>query len=163
MNRTTPHDRALQLIAAARVEGISDSDRAWLTAHLEECASCSEHARATDRALRSLRTAAIPLPKDLAARTQFRVRLRAMELREREPKRRAVWLACAVSWIFGIASAPYVWNLFQWLGHRAGLPKIVWEFGFGLWWAVPALFAAAVVLLESARKGDQSNWIGQGS
>jgi hypothetical protein len=157
------HNRALQLIAVARVEGISDADRAWLSAHLEECTSCSGHAHQTDQALSSLRTTTISLPKDLAARTQFRVRLRAMELREREPKRRAVWLACAVSWIFGIASAPYVWNLFQWLGHRAGLPKIVWEFGFGLWWAVPALFAAAVVLLESARRGDQSNWLGQGS
>ena len=156
------HNRALQLIAGARVEGISDSERAWLNAHLEECASCNEHARSTDRALRSLRSASVPLPKDLAARTQFRVRLRAMELREREPRHRALWLACAASWIFGIVSAPYVWNLFQWLGQRAGAPRLVVEIGFGLWWMVPAVFAVIVVILEGARQSAGSRWTGEG-
>jgi hypothetical protein len=157
------HTRALQLIAQARVEGIPESDSAWLRTHLEECEFCTEHARQTDRALRSLRSASIPLPEGLASRTQFRVRLRAMELREREPKRRALWLACAVSWAFGIASAPYVWRLFQWFGERTGVPKLVWEVGFGLWWTIPALFAAAVLLIESSRKGDQPDWLSQGS
>ena len=160
---TDLHDRALQLIAKARVEGIPDADSTWLRAHLEECEFCTEQARQTDRALRSLRTASIPLPEGLASRTQFRVRLRAMELREREPKRRALWLACAVSWAFGIVSAPYVWRLFQWFGERAGVPKLVWEVGFGLWWTIPALFAAAVLLIESSRKGDQPDWMSQGS
>ena len=157
------HERALQLIAQARVDGMSDTDRNWLRAHLEECDFCVEHARRTDRALRLLRTAPISLPAGLASRTQFRVRLRAQELREREPKRRALWLACGVSWIFGVASAPYVWSLFQWLGQRTGVPKLVWEVGFGLWWSIPALFAVAVLLMESSRKGEQADWINQGS
>jgi hypothetical protein len=157
------HDRALQLIAQGRVEGIAEVDGAWLRAHLEECEFCAAHARQTDRALRSLRTAVIPLPDGLASRTQFRVRLRAQELREREPKRRALWVACAVSWVFGVASAPYVWSLFQWLGQRTGVPKLVWEAGFGLWWSIPALFAVAVLLMESSRKGEQTDWINQGS
>ena len=157
------HDRALQLIAQARVEGIPEADSSWLRSHLEQCEFCADRARQTDRALRSMRTAAIPLPEGLARRTQFRVRLRAQELREREPKRRAMWVACAVSWAFGIASAPYVWSLFQWLGQRAGVPKLVWEVGFGLWWTIPALFAAAVLLMETSRKGEQADWIGQGN
>jgi hypothetical protein len=157
------HERALQLIAQGRVEGIGEADSTWLRAHVEECEFCAVHARQTDRALRLLRTAAIPVPDGLASRTQFRVRLRAQELREREPKRRALWLACAVSWIFGVASAPYVWSLFQWLGQRTGVPKLVWEVGFGLWWSIPALFAAAVLLMESSRKGEQTDWINQGS
>jgi hypothetical protein len=156
------HARALQLIAQARVEGIPESDSTWLRTHLEECEFCAEHARQTDRALRSLRTASIPLPEGLASRTQFRVRLRAQELREREPKRRALWFACAVSWVFGIASAPYVWRFFQWFGERTGVPKIVWELGFGLWWTIPALFAAAVLLIESSRTSEQPDWMSQG-
>ncbi len=162
MNQET-HARAEQLIAQERVEGISRAEREWLAAHLQDCAPCAALARQTDQALRSMRTAAIPLPSGLASRTQFRVRLRAQELREREPKRRALWLACGVSWIFGLASAPYVWSLFQWFGQRAGLPKLVWELGFGLWWTIPALFAAAVLLMESSRKGEQADWISQGS
>jgi predicted anti-sigma-YlaC factor YlaD len=156
------HARALQLVAKARVEGISQLERDWLTSHLQNCEFCSELARQTDRALRSLRTVAIPLPADLASRTQFRVRLRAQELREREPKRRALWLACAVSWAFGILSAPYVWRLFEWLGQQTGAPKIVWEIGFGLWWAVPAAVAAIVLLLENAKRAEEIDWSAQG-
>jgi predicted anti-sigma-YlaC factor YlaD len=157
------HQRALQLIAQARVEGIAEADSTWLRAHLHQCEFCTEHAHQTDRALRSLRTAVIALPDGLASRTQFRVRLRAQELREREPKRRALWFTCAVSWIFGVATAPYVWSLFQWFGQRTGVPKAVWEVGFGLWWTIPALFAAAVLLMETSRKGEQADWINQGS
>jgi hypothetical protein len=160
---TQLHARAQQLIAKDRVEDISQTERDWLSAHLQECRGCAERARQTDQALQSIRTMAIPLPSSLASRTQFRVRLRAQELREREPKRRALWLACVTSWIFGVASAPYVWSLFQWFGQRAGAPKLVWQVGFGLWWTIPALFAVAVLLMESSRKGEQADWINQGS
>ena len=153
------HDRALQLVAKGRVEGLAQSESNWLKAHLQDCEFCNEHARQTDRALRSLRTAAIPLPADLASRTQFRVRLRAMELREREPKRRMLWLACAASWIFGIASAPYVWRVFEWIGQLTGMPKLVLEIGFGLWWTIPAVFAVIVLLPESARQSEEPEWM----
>ena len=154
-----PHERALLLVAKARVEGLAPGESDWLTAHLEDCEFCREHARQTDRALRSLRTAAVSLPADLASRTQFRVRLRAMELREREPKRRMLWLACAASWIFGIASAPFVWRVFTWFGQLTGAPKVVLEIGFGLWWTIPALFAVIVLLLESARHPGEPEWM----
>jgi len=157
------HARAEQLIAQERVEGISQAEREWLAAHLQECAPCTDLARQTDQALRSMRAAAIPFPIGLASRTQFRVRLRAQELREQAPQRRALWFACTLSWAFGIASAPYVWRLFAWFGERTGVPKLVWEVGFGLWWTIPALFAAAVLLMENSRKGDQPDWMSQGS
>ena len=157
------HKRSLELIAKARVEGLAQQERHWLNAHLQECQFCNEHARQTDRALRSLRTAAIPLPADLASRTQFRVRLRAMELRQREPQRRMLWLACAASWVFGIASAPYVWRLFEWFGQMTGAPKLVWEVGFGLWWTIPAAFAVIVMLLESTKQSEEPGWTKQDS
>ena len=158
-----PHASAEKLIAKERVEGLSQPERASLAAHLQDCALCAERARQTDQALRSMRTASISLPAGLASRTQFRVRLRAMELREREPKRRALWLACAASWIFGIASAPYVWRLFEWFGQVTGVPKLVWEIGFGLWWTIPAAFAAIVILMEHARQSEEPDWMKQRS
>jgi len=161
MNSGNAHDRALHLIAQGRVEGIAETDSTWLRAHLEECEFCTKHARQTDRALQSLRTAVIPLPDGLASRTQFRVQLRLHELREREPQRRALWAACAVSWVFGIASAPYVWRLFQWFGERTGVPKLVWELGFGLWWTIPALFVLIVLLMEKVRQGGEPDWMRQ--
>ncbi len=157
------HERAQQLIAKERVEGLSQPERDWLAGHLQDCASCTEFARGTDQALRTLCTAAIAVPAGLVSRTQFRVHLRAQELREREPKHRWMWLACAASWIFGIASAPYVWRLFAWFGDRAGVPKLVWEIGFGLWWTIPALFAAIVLLIENARQSEEPDWMKHGS
>ena len=156
-----PHALFLRLIAKARVEGLSSSERDRLSAHLQDCSFCSEHARQTDLALRWLRAAAIPLPADLASRTQFRVHLRAQELREREPKRRLLWAICGMSWAVGVASAPYVWQAFEWMGQRLGAPKLVWEIGFGLWWTIPALVAAAVILLENARRTEENDWAPQ--
>lgn len=155
------HIRSQQLIAQQRVEGISETNRHWLDAHLQSCPTCADLARQTDYALRSLRSASIPLPSGLASRTQFRVRLRAQELQEREPRLRLLWLISGISWALGIVSAPYVWQAFAWIGQRTGAPKLVLQFGFSLWWAIPALFAAAIVLFETTRQADETGWSGQ--
>ena len=152
------HERALQLIARARVEGLPETDVAWLREHVESCDSCAELARQTDRALRLLRTAAIPLPEGLAGRTQFRVRLRAQELREREPHHQLMWITCGVSWALGVATAPYVWRIFEWVGQHTGAPKILLQLSFGLWWAIPALVAGAIMLIENARQTSATEW-----
>jgi hypothetical protein len=151
------HTRAEGLIAKERVEGISAAEQEWLSQHLRECAQCAEVANATQQALRSLRALSIPLPRELAARTQFRVRLRAQELQAREPRWRLIWAMCGASWVAGAATAPYVWRGLEWIGHRAGLPDLVWKMGFGVWWALPAIVAASILLMEggerSARRG----------
>jgi hypothetical protein len=153
------HERAQQLIAQERVESISTSDSGWLAAHLQECAGCATVAQNTAAALRALRTTPIALPSGLAERTQFRVSLRVQQLRHAEPRRRALCIAAVVSWAAGVASAPYVWRLFAWLGEHAGVPKVVWEAGFALWWAVPALVAAIVLLVEHEKQTGESYWI----
>jgi hypothetical protein len=149
------HARAEELIAQERIESISQSERDWLSTHLHECPACAQVAQQTNDALRTLRGMAFPIPRGLAARTQFRVQLRAQEMREREPKRRLLWIMCAMSWALGIATAPYVWRAFEWAGERIGLPRLVWEMGFGLWWTIPALVAAAVVVLENLRQAHE--------
>lgn len=151
------HVRAEKLIAQDRVEGISGREQDWLAAHLRECAVCAQVSQQTSNALRALRAIPIPLPRGLAARTQFRVQLRAQEMREREPQRRFLWIMCAMSWALGIATAPYVWHAFEWAGEHMGLPKLLWEMGFGLWWTIPALVAAAVVLMENVRLANEND------
>jgi predicted anti-sigma-YlaC factor YlaD len=153
------HERAQQLISQERIEGIPASDSNWLAAHLQECESCANFARNTSAALRSLQTIPIALPAGLAERTQFRVGLRAQQLRQHEPRRRALWIAAGISWVTGVASAPFVWRLFAWLGEQAGVPKLVWEMGFGLWWAVPALLAAVVLLSEHEKQNSEHYWL----
>ena len=155
------HARAEKLIAQERIEGISQSERDWLAAHLRECTTCSQVAQQTNDALRALRGLPISLPRGLAERTQFRVQLRAQEMREREPKRRLLWIMCAMSWGLGIATAPYIWQAFEWAGERLGVPRLVWELGFGLWWTIPALVAAAVVVIENIRQANERDWSGR--
>jgi len=144
------HDRAESLIAKERVEGLSTAEQDWLAQHLRECARCADSANATAKALRSLRTVGITFPRELARRTQFRVRLRARELQAREPRWRLLWAMCGASWVAGAATAPYVWRGLAWAGHHLGLPDMVWKLGFGLWWALPAMVAGAILLVENA-------------
>jgi predicted anti-sigma-YlaC factor YlaD len=149
------HARAEKLIAQERIEGITQSERNWLDSHLRECQACAQVAQQTNDAVRVLRAVHVSLPRGLAERTRFRLQLRAQEMREREPKRRLLWIMCAMSWALGIATAPYVWRVFEWAGDRMGLPRLLWEMGFGLWWTIPALIAAAVVLMENLRQANE--------
>ena len=142
------HVQAQQLIAKERVEGVSSEEQIWLAAHLGECEACSLLQTQTADALAAFRSINIDLPKNLAARTQLRVRLRAEELPKRNAGRLMLWSIAAVSWLLGVASAPFVWRGFEWAGTELHLPKLVWASGVVLWWLVPALVATGVVLRE---------------
>ena len=146
------HTRARKLIAGARVEGISAADREWLDRHLLACPDCMSVCEESDRAIRSLRAVPVPVPPELAARTRMRVYLRLQEKHERRRGAWAMWAVCGVSWAAGIASSPYIWRGFEWVGHQAGLPPLVWKMGVVMWWAAPALLAAAGFWIE------KSNW-----
>jgi len=146
---TNIHQRANELSAHRRVEGISREDEIWLSAHLGECESCAtEDARMTE-AIARLRSVHIAMPRNLASRTQMRLRMRAEELREHAPANRLVWAVAVMSWIFGLATAPFVWRGFAWVGGELHLPKLVWIAGLVLWWVVPALVATGALLLSS--------------
>jgi hypothetical protein len=76
--------------------------------------------------------------------------LRAQQSGEVSSSNTLLWIITAASWLLGIFSAPLVWRGFAWVGEWANLPKPVLEFGFVLWWAVPALIAVAAVLHQRA-------------
>ncbi|HUL14495.1 MAG TPA: hypothetical protein VLV88_00745 [Terriglobales bacterium] len=142
------HARAGQLLAKERVEGLGHEDRSWLATHLSQCDRCSASAAHLDEGLATLHSMPVDVPPGLVRRTQMRVRLRAEELREREPANKIVWALTIVSWALGVASAPFVWRGFAWLGSWAGLPKPLWEAGVVLWWLIPALVALGAILLD---------------
>jgi len=143
-----PHVRAKEWTSRKLVEGLSRDEERLLSAHLAECAPCTREEAALGEALSALRSLPIELPRNLAGRAQMRVRMRTEELREQGPASRLIWAVAAVSWIFGLATAPFVWRAFAWLGEQTGAPKLLLQFGFLLWWAMPALLAAGVVLWE---------------
>lgn len=151
------HQRAQKLIAQQSFEPVSFNDQSWLSAHLAECESCAAENLHLNESLLALRTMHLDLPRNLASRTQFRVRLRAEELREKEPAKKFLWLIAAVSWALGVATAPWVWHGVEWLGQETGAPRLLLQAGFVLWWSVPPLVAAWAALSEKrATPAEQS-------
>ncbi len=142
------HQRAQRLLAESLVEGIAAPDQAWLGQHLRECADCAREAAATQELLQALRGVPVAVPRDLVARTQLRVRLRAQEASESSRSGLLLWVITAASWLLGVLSAPLVWRGFAWFGGHFGVPRLALEMGFVLWWTVPALLAAAAVLYQ---------------
>jgi hypothetical protein len=142
------HQRAQKLLAESLVEGIAATDQAWLAQHLRECPDCSHEATATQELLQALRGVPVAVPRDLVARTQLRVRLRAQEASESSRSGMLLWVITAASWLLGVLSAPLVWRGFAWFGGHFGVPRLALEMGFVLWWTVPALVAAAAVLYQ---------------
>jgi hypothetical protein len=151
------HERAERLLAESVVEGLRPADETWLREHLAECPGCAQQAVATQNVLHALRTVLVNVPRDLAARTQLRVRLRALEASSAASGSFWLWAVTAASWLLGVFSAPLVWRGFAWLGANFGVPKFALEFGFVLWWTVPPLLAAAIILHQKALTAEWSN------
>ncbi|HTR34864.1 MAG TPA: hypothetical protein VMH80_03105 [Bryobacteraceae bacterium] len=149
------HATAERLVLQEHVEGISTEERAWLDQHLESCVDCARLANRTAGALRSLRAVSIPVPAGLADRAQLRAYLRAEQLRERTRDAWTMWVVCGIAWVLGIVSAPVIWRGFEWAGRLAGLPSLVWQAGFVVWWTVPALVAAIVLLQRFGAAGQR--------
>src|SRR5260370_18740842 len=90
----------------------------------------------------------LDLPTTLAGRAQFRVRMRAEELREKEPAKKFVWAIAAVSWALGVSTAPWVWRGIEWLGQETGAPKLLLLAGFVLWGSVPPMIPPLAALSD---------------
>lgn len=153
------HERARLLLAESVVEGLRSADEAWLREHLAACPLCSQEAATTQNVLHALRAVPVSVPRDLAARTQLRLRLRAQQSTPAANGSFWLWAVTAASWLLGVFSAPLVWRGFAWLGANFGVPKLALEFGFVLWWTVPPLLAAGIILHQKALTAEWSNKI----
>jgi hypothetical protein len=156
------HERAGRLIDRMHIEGLAGSERQWLDAHLESCGACAERARLTAEALASLRTVAVPVNPAIVGMAKARARMRAAELRQRDERRRPLWIACVFSWVMMLLTTPYFWSAFEWMGQAMRLPAPVWQAGFLLWWSLPAT-VAAIALLWVEWRGRLFNGRGEGA
>ncbi len=148
------HDRACRLIDTWQVEGISDAEREWLEAHLEDCAACQARSSANERALQVLRSNSVIVDLDLVSTTQARVRWRARELRENQARLRALWISCGLSWLLGTLTAPLLWEAIAWLGRRFDISSVVRITVFAFCWFAPATIVGAVVAWRHSRSSD---------
>ena len=112
---------------------------------------CAARAASGEAAVRAVKSVSVALPRGLAASTQLRVREEATNLNHQRTRNVALIVGCAISWVAGVASAPLVWRLFEWIGTKLDLPRIVWQLGFLSWWLVPAASAGLVILWVRTR------------
>ena len=138
------HNEARELIALGDV--LSDAQEIWLRSHLEDCASCRDHADATAQIIRGLRSVPVTADARLVRATQMRVRFHAARLRETRERMWLVAMACLGVGLSAALTLPLLWRLFAWIGEQAGLPTLVWQTGFLLFFIAPALVAGVLML-----------------
>lgn len=145
------HERARSLIDRNLIEGLGPEEQRWLANHLAECEMCAGRIALTEAAVRAVKSVSVTLPRGLAASTKLKVHEEAAKLKQRRTRNLALIVGCVVSWVTGVASAPLVWKVCEWLGTTLDLPRIVWELGFVSWWFVPATAAGLVILWLNAQ------------
>ena len=138
------HDEARELIALG--EGLSDSEQAWLRAHLDECEACRHYAEAANGVVRTLRSLPLAADSRLVRATQMRVRFHASRLRETRERLWLVGMACLGVGLSATLTVPLLWRLFVWMGAWAGVSSWVWQAGFTFFWIAPALVVSALLL-----------------
>ena len=139
------HDRARHLIAAARVEGISAADQAWLEEHLEDCTGCAQKAAEIRHALEALRWMAVSADPGMVRATRLQVRMRARELDESRSRSLLLWASGVLTTAVGMVTLPLLWSGFAWLGERLSLPAGVWQPVFLVTWFLPAVVVALIL------------------
>jgi anti-sigma factor RsiW len=144
-----PHKNAQRLILQSRVGKVTAGDLEWLEKHLAACRSCAGSAAATDSAIGAIRSLSIRLDPALVESTRIRVRRRAQELNRHRLPGLWLWTGSAVSCVWIVGSTSWLYHGFGWMAQRAGIPSPLWQMGFVLWWAVPALMLAAALTLRS--------------
>jgi hypothetical protein len=76
----------------------------------------------------------------------MRVRFHASRLRETRERLWLVGMACLGVGLSATLTVPFLWRLFAWLGHWAGVSSWIWQAGFAFLWIAPALVVSALLL-----------------
>src|SRR6266705_6505708 len=138
------HDEARELIALG--EGLSDSEQAWLRAHLDQCEACRHYAEAANGVVRTLRSLPLAADSRLVRATQMRVRQRALEL-QRQQERLWVICVCCVTVTLGTAfTTAVLCRGLVWMGQQAQLPGPVWQIGLAALGLMTAIVGGILLL-----------------
>lgn len=149
------HERALELLTLRDVEGISETDAQWLSAHLESCADCAAFEEALTDAEHAVRSVTVMASAGLVESTRARVSARAEELREWQARRFLIAISFVMGVLFSAASAWVWWKVGGWMVERFSLPSVVVAPGLVLFWLLPGIFLGILLLArpESSLEG----------
>ena len=147
MNRNgNRHERAIDLLSRREVEGISEADVRWLEAHLAACQDCSAYELALSGAEQAIRSVTVMASTWLVESTQARVRARAEQLREHESLRVLIGVSFCVGVLTSTLTAWVWWKVGGWVEQWLGLPAGIVEPGVLLFWLLPAIVIAVLLV-----------------
>lgn len=138
------HEAARELIAVG--EGLSDPEQTRLRNHLEHCEECRRYAEEVHQTVRALRSQPLAADSRLVRATQMRVRFHARRLREARERMWLVAMACLGVGLSATFTVPLLWRMFAWIGQQAGVPSLVWQSGFVLFFVAPTLVVGLLLL-----------------
>ena len=140
------HGRAIDLITCHDIEGIADADARWLEIHLQECEECASFDRALSGAAHAIRSVTVMASASLIESTRARVHLRAQQLREQQARAMLI----AVSFCLGVVTSTLTawvwWKFGGWVAQSLSLPSGIVEPGVLLFWLLPAIVIAALMV-----------------
>jgi anti-sigma factor RsiW len=140
------HDRALELIMRRGVEEIHARDIDWLNAHLATCVECAAYAEDFDQTGHLLRAVAVTASPSLVARTQERVRARALHLEEQRSRMVLIAISFTLGVLSSVTSGWLWWKFGGWVADRFGLPSLIVEPGVLFFLLLPAVVIAGLML-----------------
>jgi predicted anti-sigma-YlaC factor YlaD len=140
------HERAVDVITRRGVEDISAADAGWLETHLSQCAECAEYAALVANTGRLLHSVAVTASPVLVATTQARVRARAEHLREQQARMVLIAVSFCIGVLSSTLSAWLWWKFGSWVAEHIGLPTSYVAPGVLLFWLLPAIVIAVLML-----------------
>jgi hypothetical protein len=143
------HERAIDLLTRRDVEGIGDDDSRWLEIHLQECEQCASFDRALSGAEHALRSVTVMASASLVESTQARVRVRAQQLREQQSRMTLIAISFCLGVVTSTLTAWVWWKFGYWAAERLGLPSSIVEPGVLLFWLLPAIVIAVLMVTVS--------------
>ena len=140
------HGRAMDLLTQREVEGIAETDARWLESHLAACEECASYELALSGAEQAMRSFAVMASASLVESTRTRVHARAQQLAEQQARMVLIGVSFCLGVITSTLTAWVWWKFGAWVAQRLGLPTGIVEPGVLLFWLLPAI-AIAVLLV----------------
>ncbi|HME31618.1 MAG TPA: hypothetical protein VKG65_02585 [Terriglobales bacterium] len=140
------HERAIDIITRQGVDDIAAHDTAWLESHLAQCSECAEYAALVASTGQLLRAVAVTASPALVSTTQARVRARAAQLREHQARVVLIAVSFCIGVLSSTVSAWLWWRVGGWVAEHVGLPPSYVAPGILLFWLLPAIVIAVLML-----------------
>jgi hypothetical protein len=140
------HDRAIDLLMRRDVEGMADADAQWLEMHLQECEECASFDRAMSGAAHAVRSVTVMASGSLVESTRARVHARAQQLREQQARTMLIAISFCLGVVTSTLTAWIWWKVGGWVAQALGLPSGIVEPGVLLFWLLPAVVIAILMV-----------------